>query len=667
MYRFFVQVVFLCYWLAIAEIGMAQEKQTNAADQLPEKRTAESLWKTHVKTLLDQNCSKCHNGNKKSGQLDLSTSESTLQGGKKGKTVVPGEPDQSLILQLVQPDAKPHMPPGKKQLSKEDIAILKSWVERLGEGPRNDTGKKVVGKTKQASEGKSGWTPPAGSDPKDVIDRMVKEKWAELKIPTANGIDDRRFACRLYLDLVGRIPSGEELKRFEESKEPDRRDKLIDELLNSPEHAEYFGSLFDTLLMGREDDRKYEQRKSGGWNAFLEAAFRDNRPWNEVVQDILLARPENPKARGAVWFLYERKDKHQAIAEAIAPSVFGIRIECAQCHDHPLAGEIEQRHYWGLVGFFRRGKNVSTKAGARVSESAIGGFEEFTDLSGSSHPNELVFLGKPPVPENRPDGKKPQQDSNDLYVSAKKPGAPRIPKFSRRQAFVENVVKDHPLVARAMVNRLWAIMVGRGFVHPFDKMDSAHPASHPELLNWLSKDFEQSGYDVRRLVKKVATSSVYQLDSKRPAPDSDPATFAWALEKPLVAEAWTRSIAQLLRGKADEHSELIRDFRQQFPELLPEENMTRLSQTMFLSNGDSLQKFIRESHAPGHLHTRMVQAPDHRGRIEMLYQEAFARSPDETELKAAVDFLAQRHDRLSDALDMLLWAIVTSAEFRFNH
>ena len=113
-----------------------------------------------------------------------------------------------------------------------------------------------------------------------------------------------------------------------------------------------------------------DRRKENGWWTFLETSFRTNRAWNETVRDFLVARPDKPENKGASWFLYERRNEHQAIAEAVAPIVYGTKIDCAQCHDHPLAREIKQGHYWGLVAAFNRSKNVP--AGSANSQDRAG-------------------------------------------------------------------------------------------------------------------------------------------------------------------------------------------------------------------------------------------------------------------------------------------------------
>src|SRR4030095_15142024 len=165
-----------------------------------------------------------------------------------------------------------------------------------------------------------------------------------------------------------------------------------------------------------------------------------------------------------------------------------------------------------------------------------------------------------------------------------------------REALADAVTQDNPLLSRALVNRVWAMLFGRGLVHPVDLMDSKHPPSQPELLQWLAHDFEQSGYDVKRLIRTLCNIRAYQLDSSpaRGTKPGPPGTFARALDKPLSAEQLFRSLLAatgtcadtngLLSGKTE--TELRRAFIKEFPALFPEEYNATLQQAMFLSNSE---------------------------------------------------------------------------------
>lgn len=502
------------------------------------------------------------------------------------------------------------------------------------------------------------------------IDQLMQQYWSQLKVTPAAQTTDEQFVRRVFLDVVGRIPTIQERETFLADQREHKREHLVDVLLSSEDSVQHLADVFDTLLMGRGERKDDNRRRQHQWRSWLETVFRDNRPWNDVVADILIARPQSPADQGVVWFLYERENRHQEIAEAIAPAFFGIRIECAQCHDHMVAIEIEQRHYWGLVAFFNRSQNRDTPQGPRVAESAIGGFSEFANLEGGSSPNLLTFFQARTVPEARPEKDAEQQDRDELYVASNVEGAPRVPKFSRREAFVNEIVRDHPLIARAFVNRIWALLLGRGIVHPFDEMDSVHPPAHPELLDWLAEDFRESNGNIRRLIRMIVLSQAYQLQSQRPTGVDDPASFAWGLEKPLTAEQLSRSIQLAIQGTFRNDHPLTAQFREAFPQVLPETVTTPVADALFLSNHPALNEFIVQSRAEDQLIPRLLKLDSSDEQIDLAFRTIFGRDPDPSERQQFTRYLdeAERDPEAQRRRwEQVIWAMVTSAEFRFNH
>ncbi|MFM7929601.1 MAG: DUF1553 domain-containing protein, partial [Pirellula sp.] len=408
------------------------------------------------------------------------------------------------------------------------------------------------------------------------------------------------------------------------------------------------------------------------WRPYLENVFRNNRPWDTVAREILLARPQSPEQAGAVWFLYERNDNAQAIAESLSPAFFGIRIDCAQCHDHMIASEIHQQHYWGLVAFFNRSKNQKTNAGPRIGESAIGGFSDFANIHGSSYPNVLTFFQAKTIDEPRPEKDAKQEDRDELYTAANNPEEPRIPKFSRREKFVDEVLAGHPRIAQAFVNRIWAMLLGRGIVHPFDQMDSAHPASHPELLELLAKDFVESGHDIRRLVRRIASSRTYQRSSVAPKGVQDPATFAWSIQRPLSAEQLVGSMQIAIEQKSNPDHPILSDLRDRIPEVMPETITTDIGDALFLTNNPKMHQLLLESSKPQGLATRLANTPDPKAATKDLFLTVLGREPHEEELDALVSFVQKSFANAPGTDSKVvwqnaLWAVLTSAEFRFNH
>ncbi|MFO1064747.1 MAG: DUF1549 domain-containing protein [Pirellulales bacterium] len=507
---------------------------------------------------------------------------------------------------------------------------------------------------------------PSGTSPTEVIDRALSAAWHEQNIAPAEPTTDAEFIRRVTLDLIGRVPKDSELESFAEDNDTINRTHLVERLLDSDEHAVHLSEVLDAIFIGRTEADGLKRRANAGWNDYLKESVRRNRPWNEVVRELIVARPTDETVRGSVWYVYSRKDKPQEIAEAVSKDIFGVRIDCAQCHDHPLSAEIEQKHYWGLTAFFNRSKNVDTPKGPRVTESAIGGFSNFSNLEGQAQPNRLVYFGDRAVDEPRPaDGVK-EEDKDELYTPGEN-GEPRVPKFSRRAQFADVILKDNPFVAKAAVNRFWCMMFGRGIVHPVDTLDSFHPASHPELLDWLAKDFAASGYNVRRLLQAIANTRAYQLKSTRPD-FVDPKWFAVAEAKPLTAEALHRSMLTVLEPSDPGRwntIEIRTAFNKLFPDVMAEESIANVAQGLMLTNGEAINSLASVKHSE--LLKRLSTIDDPSVLTDHLFQSVLGRLPDQEERDSMVQYLSRRSDRRDKALEQICWALLTGAEFRFNH
>jgi hypothetical protein len=640
---------------------------------------AGDLWSDRVEPLLDKQCLKCHAGVHQKGGLDLRSLETILRGGEHGPAIIPGKPGESHLIQFVLAGADPHMPSGnKKQLTQDEIGILRTWVTQL-----------PVAKSKLASGSSTNnaWVPgyladyqrthlsheipPAKLAASATIDWFLKADWRRDKIKPAGLCDDPAFARRVYLDVAGRIPSSDELQRFVADSRRNKREQLADQLLASDEYPRHMREVFDTVLMGRPARDNARKRAENGWNTFLEDSFRRNRPWNEIVREMIVARKTNAPDRGAFWYLAERNNSYQAMAEAIAPIVFGVQIKCAQCHNHPLAWEVEQRHYWGLVAAFNRSKKVDTDTGPGIAESATGGFIRFANLKKESQTADLVFLNGKSVPERVPGPDEKEVDNPDLYrvppaKDGQKAHSPAVPKFSRREAFANAVTQDNPLLARAFVNRMWANLMGLGIVQPADQIDSRHHASHPELLEWLSQDFTRSHYDVKRLVRNIVLSKAYQLDSKpygKKAPP--PESFARALEKPLSAEQLLHSawVATGMKKDGAAAVEVERSFISTFPDLMPDTYSPSLQQALFLSNSSLVEDLVKR--LPGNMTERLLALESKEARVREAFRTVLGRTPDAAELKQCQALLDSQSSE--KGVSNLLWALLTSAEFQLNH
>ncbi|MDA1277495.1 MAG: DUF1553 domain-containing protein [Verrucomicrobia bacterium] len=647
----------------------------------------ETLWESHIEPLFKQNCFKCHGGVKQKGGLDLRTLDSVRAGGDNGPVVVEGNPNESLLFKVLQPGADPHMPPDEeKQLASRELNLVEMWIQHMNLG---EAGRAALRSDRIASVSnldtvrvlrrQARWVPYWTMPIADVINRFVRMSWKDAGNRPSRVCDDATFVRRVYLDLAGRIPSLDEATAFIESKVVEKRTELVESLLSGDAYPRHMREIFDVVLMEERGQKREGDRESNGWYEYLESSFRSNRPWDEIVRALVLARPAGAEERGALWFLYERKNNHQAMAEAVAPVAYGVQVRCAQCHNHPLASEIKQKHYWGLVAAFNRSNNVETDGGLGIEESAIGGFVKFTNLEKETQPAVLAFLDGTVIPEDRPEADEKEVDSSDKYripppLEKEKPKAPARPLFSRREKLAEAVAENNPLLARAFVNRMWALLIGRGFVHPVDEMDSKHPPSHPELLDWLARDFERSGFDVKRLIRGIVLSRPYQLDSHPPTqPAAVPETFSYGLEKPLSAEVLARSILVATgdccspdRKIAEEREkEIRRAFEPVFPDLFPVHYNANLSQALFLSNSAVLDDLLKPRQ--GNTISRLIEIPDLKERIGVAFWTTFGRAPDDEEMRESVAFLDERESDPEAGIRFLMWGLLASAEFQLNH
>lgn len=603
---------------------------------------ADPTWEPRVQAVLDQHCVKCHGPIEQKSGLVLDTPQGALRGGDEGPVVVPGKPAASRLVTYLAADADPHMPP-KKQLSEAEVRLLSDWVSGLG--------------TAAAPAVRSG--PVAPRDFPTVeggIDALLAEAWAARGVRPAAAVEEDVWCRRVHLDLVGRVPTPEEAAAFLAEPAGERRVRLVDRLLASEGYAVRMRELWDVLLMGRPRRADHEdRRKQNGWWGYLERAFRENRPWDRIVRDLVEARGDAPEVQGASWFLHERRNNAQAMAEAVAPLVYGTRLDCAQCHDHPLAREIRQGHYWGLVAVFNRSRNVD--GGNQVGESAIGGFVNFTNLKKESQPAIVTLLDGRVLEEQRPaDGVK-EEDADGLYLD---PGARvRVPRFSRRGAFAQMATEGNALLSRAFVNRMWAVLVGRGLVHPVDEMTGRNRPSHPELLDWLASDFRRHGHDVRRLVRGIVLSRVYGLGLMEAGVPVE--TFAGVVERSLTAEQVARSWEQVTGLKAPEEK-LRRAAVVALPEVCPRETTFSFQQAQFLEHTPHLLPLL-DPKGSG-LVARLAATPTPEQRIGLAFESVLGRRPDADEQAAALDLLrGVGLERAGEGGRELLWALLTSTEF----
>ena len=648
---------------------------------------SQPTWDRDIEPLFDRECVKCHGPLKQKGGLDLSTFQNMIRGGESGSAIIPGAPESSRLFQALKAGADPHMPP-KKQLIEADLTRIKNWIAHLNVKRSESRSLETSPNEKNNQTFPLAKTSPLPEfddlPPHHVINHFVRTEWTKRKLVSSPRCDDRTFIRRVSLDTTGRIPSIHQVTKFLFDPSPDKRRRLVQTLLKSEHYAQNMAESFDILLLGRKGANAISKRKQHGWFAYLESVFSENRPWNEAMREIIMARQPTPSNNsesanaGALWFVYEQRNNHQSIAESLAPLAFGTQIKCAQCHNHPLAHEIKQAHYWGMVAAFNRSQNVETDSGIGVAESAIGGFINFANLEQESQPAKLVFLNGMSVDEPWPNPGEKETDSPTRYVIAPakkdtKPSQASIPRFSRREQFAEAVSKENPMLAKAFVNHIWALFMGRGLVHPVDEINSKHAPSHPELLDWLANYFEASNYDIKKLIETITLSHPYQLSTtSSQTHQQNLDSFAFGIEKPMKAETLYRILITATGHELDRYSEAFPSQAQtlqtvtakQFPDLLPVDYQATLQQAMFLTNSPEIDHLL--SPRPGNTTHRLLEIESQQTRIEETFLAILGRLPDQTETETVAHFLSKRHGKREQAQKQFSWSLISSPEFLMN-
>jgi hypothetical protein len=436
------------------------------------------------------------------------------------------------------------------------------------------------------------------------------------------------------------------------------------------------------LLMDRRADKHVKRPE---WMGFLGESFQTNKPYDQLVREILSADGSDPKTRRAARFVLDRDGEPHLLTRDISRLFLGMNLQCAQCHDHPLVNAYKQDHYYGIFAFLNRSYLYVDKA-AKLSILAEKGEGDVSFQS--------VFVAKvtKKTGPRLPDGKEieePKFDKGKEYAAPIKPGQRGIPKFSRRAQLGQKLTSpDNARFARSAVNRIWSMYLGRGLVHPIEFDHPANPPSHPELLALLTDEFVRHKYDLRWLTREILLSQTYQKSSALPAGATapDPARFAVANVRPLSPEQFAWSLLQATGQLALERKAAgpkgteaalqaklgpqIATFAKLFGSQPGEpasgdDFQATLDQTLFLRNGGVVRAWLAPN--GGNLTGRLTAIKDAGAFADELYLAVYARRPTGDEQKMLAGYLERHAADRAAAVPELAWALLSAAEFRFNH
>ena len=496
------------------------------------------------------------------------------------------------------------------------------------------------------------------------VDNELAALWQKNGIRPVGPASDAEFMRRVYLDLTGRIPSVSEAREFLEDQAPNRRELLVDRLLAHHDHATHLAAVWRDILLPREVDLS----RVGGpikFEEWLAKRFEENIHYDQIVHDLLRAEGRVAES-GPLLFYAALRLNPEELAARTSRAFLGVRMECAQCHDHKF-DDITQTDFWSFAAFFARisrprGKMEMTSPVLAVRDNQQGEvmFPDSDEVVPPRLPRTVVGSFDPGPISNTSDG------------------APR------REILVDWLTSpNNGQFARATVNRVWAHLFGRGLVEPVDDMRPANPPLAPELLETLARDFAASKFDLRRLLRELVLTKTYQLTSR--SDESDPSrtlTFAQMNIKSVTAEQLYDCISVAIRqdaaviGPMDQPGLLrFSDMsRQAFIERFraPAGQVTDyhagIPQALTLMHGGLIHS-ATDVASSGLLNSLTAPFFTDDQRLDTLFLSTLSRYPTETErelmlkpVEAASDD-AERQQALGD----VLWALLNSAEFTLNH
>lgn len=489
---------------------------------------------------------------------------------------------------------------------------------------------------------------------------------------------DAEFLRRATLDLNGTIPNTTEVRAFLADKDSNKRAILIDKLTASPAFARRMMQFFDVMLMERRRDAKVPRP---AWEEYLRTSFEQNKPYDQLVKEILSADGVDPKARGPAKFYLDRDFEPNAVTRDIGRLFLGRNMQCAQCHDSPIVDDYKQEHYFGILAYLNRSylfpnPQLPTAVIAEKAEGEV----SFTSVFDK---NKVTKSTGPKMPGGKPFAE-PKFDKGKEYKVVPAANVKPIPNFSRRAMLADSIVESESF-RRNIANRLWAMMMGRGLVHPLDFDHKDNPPSHPELLELLAKEMSGHKFDVKWLVKELALSQTYQRSSEVPVllKEIPKDRFLVGILRPLSPEQITYAMLEATGRMEVERAALGKTFTEaaMAARLSPhtatfvrmfgsqpgqaEDNFqSTLDQTLFLKHGQGIRNLIELR--PGNLLDRAGKLTDPNAIADEMFLSVFTRPATDEEKKDIAEILKGAPDR-NVVLSETIWAMLASAEFRFNH
>jgi len=561
------------------------------------------------------------------------------------------------------------------------------------------------------------------SQKNNVIDEHVLARLAELRIPISGASDDATFVRRVFLDAIGTLPSADEVATFVADTRGDKRARLIDNLLERPEWADYWAmNLCDQLQNRKERDHDVRGAKNvRAFHGWVRGQLAMNRPWDQMAHDLVLAVGDSSAHPEIGYYIYNVGEKQHAeeseIGESLAMSFLGTRIGCAKCHNHPLE-KFTQDDYYRFAAFFSRISMKRTDPEKGATTLSVASSEERDQRKQiADAEKQLADAKKAAEGKTGDEAKKAEkkvaeatkrvEDQNKrlVEVMSRPPTAfqPRTKKQMAAMPLDRIERKFEPghdpretlaawmidpaneAFSGNMVNRIWRHFMGVGLVEQVDDLRSSNPPSNPQLWKALNQEFVRHGFDLKSLMRLILNSRVYQLSSDTlAANEQDHRFYSHYNARRLPAEVLSDAITEAT-GVPDQFPGYPTGSR---AVQLPEPGVTSyfltifgrservtacacertgdvtLPQLLYLNNGEEVRNKVKS--ADGRLSALLKKQSDEAKTIDDVFMMTLCRKPLASEAKAVSDALAAGDGREEVYRD-LYWALLNSKEFAFNH
>lgn len=486
----------------------------------------------------------------------------------------------------------------------------------------------------------------------NFIDAHVHRKLRKLNIFPSELVDDADYLRRVYLDVIGTLPTPAEARRFLADQRSDKRGRMVDELLERPEFADYWALKWSDLL--RVDRQALGHKNAYAYYQWIRESFAVNKPFDRFVRELLAA--EGPVQEVGAANFYKVAGKPGDTASTLSQIFLGVRIACAQCHHHPF-DRWSQTDYYGMQAFF-------TQVGTMVTSK-----------------REMLMTAKDELTKHPRTGE-------TIFAHALAATMPKAsPAGDRRQVLADWITApDNPWFARNLANRVWAHFLGRGLVEPVDDVRATNPPTNPELLDALARYVVENKFDFRQLVRVITASRAYQRSSRpNETNEKDEQNYSRALFKRIQAEVLFDMVCQTT-GVAEKFSGVPSGVRasQLWDSKVPHYFLKlfgrpvrvtacecervaepNVSQVLHILNSPEIHdKLVHEG---GNVAHWVRSIPEDDQLVDEIYLTFYSRFPTSKEREVAVDFLRKQQGKRRQAAEDLAWTMMNTLEFVFNH